>query len=229
MNWKNDDELFALMKAELFPAVVGDVLDKLGYQHQFLAPHFRPLAQTMVVVGRAMPVLEADYPSSAEGVGNGPLADKPFGLMFEALDSLRPNEVYITCGSSPSYAQWGGLMSTRAKHLHAAGAVIHGYSRDTREILKMDFPVFSFGGYGQDQGVRGKVIDYRIPIEIDGIRVRPGDIVFADRDGVLIIPQEQEQLAVAQALEKVRTENRVAKAIAEGMSSVAAFEHFGVM
>jgi regulator of RNase E activity RraA len=86
--------------------------------------------------------------------------------MLEALDDLKPNEVYICTGGSPRYALWGELMSIRAMHCGAAGAVLDGYSRDTRGILKLGFPTFSHGSYAQDQNPRGKVVDYRVPIVI---------------------------------------------------------------
>ncbi len=227
--WKNDKELFGIAKKELFVALVGDVLDKLGFQHQFLPPALKPLSTEFVVIGRAMPVLEADVFSEVVEDTNNPLMKKPFGIMFEALDSLKEDEVYICAGASPRYALWGGLMSTRAMKLKAAGAVVNGYSRDTNEILHLNFPTFSFGGYAQDQGPRGKVIDYRVPIEVDGVRVNPGDIVYGDRDGVLIVPQEVAEEAFTGAIEKARGEQLVKKALEEGMSTVDAFSKFGIM
>lgn len=227
--WRDDKELFEIAKKELFVALVGDVLDKLGYQHQFLSPNLKPLNNDFVVIGRAMPVLEADVFSEVVEDTNNPIMKKPFGIMFEALDSLQENEVYVCSGASPRYALWGGLMSIRAIKLGAAGAVVNGYSRDTNEILNLNFPTFSFGGYAQDQGPRGKVIDYRVPIEIDGVRINPGDIIYGNRDGVLIVPQEVEEEAFAGAIEKARGEQLVKKALEEGMSTVDAFDKFGIM
>ncbi|WP_109435815.1 RraA family protein [Aquimarina sp. AU119] len=227
--WKSDDELFSIAKNELFTALVGDILDQLGYQHQFLDPAIKPVKNDMVVIGRAMPVLEADVFEETSKETNNPLMKKPFGLMFEALDSLKKNEVYICTGSSFSYALWGGLMSTRAIKLNAAGAVLHGYSRDTNEVEKLNFPTFSIGTYAQDQGPRGKVIDYNIPIEINHVRINPGDIVYGDRDGVLIIPKVVEKKAFKGAIEKARGEQLVKKALENGMSTVDAFNKFGIM
>ena len=79
--------------------------------------------------------------------------------MFAALDSLKPHEVYVASGSSPRYALWGELMSTRALHLKAAGAVLDGYVRDTLGIYALNFPTFGYGSCAQDQGPRGKVVD----------------------------------------------------------------------
>lgn len=228
VQWHDDNELFALMKAELFTAVVGDILDKLGFVHQFLPPDLKPLQDEMVVVGRAMPVLEADFFYDPDG-GDSEWSQRPFGLMFNALDDLKPNEVYVATGASARFALWGELMSVRAMKLGAAGAVLDGYSRDTRGILKLGFPTISRGRFAQDQGVRGKVVDFRVPVEIDSIAIQPGSIIFGDLDGVLVIPREIEEEAISQALEKARQENLVRKALEEGMGAGDAFRHFGVM
>lgn len=227
--WNNDDELFALMRSRLFPAVVGDILDTMGLLRQFLSPAIRPLRSDMVIAGRAMPVLETNCFAADEPAGKLPISRQPFGLMFQALDDLGPHEVYVATGCAPQFALWGGLMTTRAMHLKAAGAVLDGYSRDTAEVLQLGLPVFSFGGYAQDQGARGKVVDYRVPVEINGVRIQPGDIVFGDVDGVLVIPRQAEEEAIRKALEKAGTENKVRDAIVGGMSTVDAFKTFGVM
>ena len=120
-------------------------------------------------------------------------------------------------------------MSMRALKLGAVGAVVDGYSRDTPGILNLDFPTFSAGRYAQDQGPRGKVIDYRVPIEFGGVRINPGDIVFGDLDGVLVIPQEQEREVIHAAHEKANGEKLVYKALTKGMGAVEAFEKFGIM
>lgn len=229
MLFQSDKELFAIAKKELFTALVGDVLDKLGYLHQFLPQQLKPLHENMVTIGRAMPVLEADvFEENIRNTQNS-LMKKSFGLMFEALDNLKEDEVYICSGASARYALWGGLMSTRALKLKAAGAVVYGFSRDTAEILNLEFPCFSLGSFAQDQGPRGKVIDYRIPIEIDGIRIHPGDIIFGDRDGVIVIPQEVEDKVFTLAIEKARGEKLVKQALENGMSTVEAFNKFGIM
>jgi regulator of RNase E activity RraA len=227
--WQNDKELFSIAKSELFVALVGDILDTLGYQHQFLPPNIKPLNNDFIIIGRAMPVLEADVFEESTKNTKNPMMQKPFGIMFEALDDLKEDEVYICSGSSPRYALWGGLMSTRAMKLKAAGAVLHGYSRDTNEVLNLNFPTFSYGGYAQDQGPRGKVIDYRVPIEIEGTRIHPGDIIYGDRDGVIVVPKAVEEKAFMGAIEKARGEQLVKKALEEGMSTVDAFEKFGIM
>jgi regulator of RNase E activity RraA len=227
--WNSDDELFSIAQRELFTCVVGDVMDQLTLQHQFLPPQIQPLARDMVVIGRAVPTLAVDvFAEKIEGSANK-LMNKPFGLMLEALDDLRANEVYLSTGSSPRYALWGELMSTRARELGSRGAVLNGYVRDTRAILNMGFPTFGFGSYGQDSAPRYKVVDFRIPVEIGLVRIRPGDILFGDVDGVLVVPAEAEVEVFTRGLEKARGEKLVKKAIEEGSSAVAAFEKYGIM
>jgi 4-hydroxy-4-methyl-2-oxoglutarate aldolase len=224
----DDAGKFEILKSRLFTAVVGDVLDQMGLKRQFLPPGLAPLKPDQKIAGRAMPVLEADV-FEETGTGAGPLSAKRFGLLFEALDSLKPGEVYVAHTPVPRYALWGGLMTTRALHLKAAGAVIDGFVRDASEIEPLGLPVFSRGLYAQDQGPRGKVIDYRCAIEIGGVRIEPGDLIYGDREGVLVIPRAAEDEAIRRALEKAETENQVAVAIRNGMSTVEAFETFGVM
>jgi len=227
--WENDDDLFRLIKQELFSAVVGDIMDKQGFLYQFLPPMIQPLDDDMFLVGRAMPVLEADaYGEQVPGTSNA-LMNKPFGLMLEALDDLKKNEIYLCTGASPHYALWGELMTTRALKLGAAGAVLDGYVRDTKGILSLGFPTFCYGRYAQDQGPRGKVMDFRLPVEIQGVVIRPGDIVIGDIDGVCIVPQKDEVDIISLAIEKARGEKLVKKAIENGMSAGEAFKKYGIM
>lgn len=228
LQWNDDNTLFAMMRKELYSSVIGDILDKMGRLHQFLPWRIQPIAEHMVVAGRAMTVLEADAFEELSD-GQNPIMKKPFGLMLEALDDLKENEVYICTGSSPGYALVGELMCTRMQILKAAGAVVNGFHRDTRGILELDFPCFSYGRYAQDQGPRGKVIDFRVPIEIEGVRVNPGDIVFGDLDGVVIIPREIEAEVVTRAYEKATGEKMVAEAIRGGMPAKESFDKHGIM
>jgi regulator of RNase E activity RraA len=220
--WKDDDELFSLARRTLMTALVGDAMDKLGLVHQFLPPYLKPLDDSMVIVGRALTVVEEDV--SGEDPGR-PL----FGIMFEALDDLKSNEVYVCSGASPRYALWGEMMSTRARKLGAAGAVVDGYSRDTLGILRLNLPTFSRGRYAQDQGPRGQVVDFRVPLQFGDVLIQPGDIIFGDLDGVCVVPQEAEEDVFTHALEKASREKTLQKALESGMSTVEAFKMFGIM
>jgi regulator of RNase E activity RraA len=214
--------LLTTLRTRLFTAVVGDVMDTLGLRHQFLPPEIRALTPRMVIAGRAMPVLESDLPEDSDG--------EDFGLMFRALDSLKVDEIYVCAGASPTYALWGGLMSTRAMKLGAAGAVMDGFHRDTREILALGFPVFSRGAYAQDQKLRGKVTDFAVPAMFpNGAMVSPGDIVFGDVDGVVAIPKDVAADVVRLAVEKVDGENTVRRMIEAGGTSEEAFATTGIM
>lgn len=224
-SYKNlpDAELLPLIRRNLFSAVIGDTLDKMGFRRVFLPPEIRPLREDMVLAGRAMPVLHADLPEDA------PEDRKMFGMMLEALDSLKPGEIYVAGGGSRSYSVWGELMSTRAMSLGAAGALMDSFARDTNGILRLGFPTFSTGSYAQDMAPRGEVRDFRIPIYIGGVLVHPGDLIYGDRDGVLVIPQEAETEAITRAFEKLEGENLVRVAIEKGMSAAEAFKTYGVM
>ncbi|MEN8122884.1 MAG: RraA family protein [Bacteroidota bacterium] len=225
--WNNDEELFAFIQKELYTAVVGDIMDKMKLFHQFLPPQIKPLKEDMFIVGRAMTVLEKDCLEGVEKSKDKP--EKAFGLMLEALDDIKPGEVYICSGSSLNYALVGELMMTRIKVCGGTGAVVNGYSRDTNGIFDVGLPVFSHGSYSQDQAPRGKVIDFRVSIEMDGVKINPGDIIVGDNDGVCVVPQEVEEEVFMKALEKARGEKAVLKAIQNGMSTVEAWDKYGIM
>ncbi|WP_085833787.1 RraA family protein [Clostridium merdae] len=218
--WKNDKELFALVKERLYTPVVGDILDALGCYHQFLPQEVRPLRDDMKLVGRAMPVLMIDV--------FGP-QKKPFGLLTEALDQLEEDEIYIATGGTKRCAYWGELLTATARTRKAAGAVVNGWHRDTPQVLEQNWPVFSCGCYAQDSSVRTQVVDFRCPIEIGDVWVNSGDIVFGDMDGVLIIPQKYETEVFEKALEKAAGEKVVRKAIEGGMTATDAFAKFGIL
>jgi 4-hydroxy-4-methyl-2-oxoglutarate aldolase len=218
--WKNDAELFALVQAELYTPVVGDVLDSSGRYHQFLPAAVQPIRETMKVVGRAMPVLMIDV--------HGP-QKKPFGLLTEALDDLREGEVYLASGGGMRCAYWGELLTATSRVRGAVGAVVDGYHRDTPQVLAQNWPVFSRGRFAQDSAVRTQVANFRCPIEIDGTWIEPGDLVFGDMDGVVIVPRALEVEIITQALKKARGEKVVRRAIEEGMSATAAFKKFGIL
>jgi len=222
-----DPARLELIRTKLFTAVLGDVMDTRGLTRQFLPPEIRALDPDMVIAGYAMPVLEADCCGDIESHGG---RSNPFGLMLRALDELKRDEVYICTGGTPRYALWGELMSTPAKTLGAAGAVVDGYHRDTNGIRRLGFPVFSYGSYAQDQRVRGRVIDYRCPIEFaNGARVDPGDVIVGDIDGVLVIPLTRADEIVSAALEKVEGEEAVRLMIERGESTEAIFGKTGIM
>lgn len=227
--WKTDEELFAMARQELFTAVVGDIMDTLGLQHHFLPRQIRPIAPHMVVIGRAMPVLESGLFEGTSASGANGVMAKPFGLMFEALDALKANEVYVCTGASARYALWGELMTTRAMRLGAAGAVVDGFLRDTKSILALNFSAFAYGSYARNQGPRGKVVDFRCALEIEGTRVNPGDILFGDIDGVCVIPHQAEKDVFAGAIERARGEKRLQKAIQAGMGAAEAFRKFSIL
>ncbi|MDR2784859.1 MAG: RraA family protein [Treponema sp.] len=226
--FKDDDELFVMMKKSLYSAVIGDILDKMHFYHQFLPQRIQPMRDDMIIAGRAMPVLETDL--YGENLSNkNKFLKESFGLMLEALDDLQKNEVYLCSGSSPAYALVGELMCTRMQVLGAAGAVVNGFHRDTRGILALGFPCFSCGRYAQDQAPRGKVLDYRLPIEIEGVVIKPGDLVFGDLDGVLVIPKEIEEEVIRRAYEKATGEKTVGSAIKAGMGAKESFGKYGIM
>jgi len=208
------------VRSVLYSPVIGDVLDSLGYVHQFFPRTVRPLLPEMKVMGRAMPVLMIDVYGEQS---------PPFGKLTEALDQLEEGEVYV--GSLPSHACacWGEILTATARSRGAVGAVVFGPHRDTPQVLEQNWPVFSTGAFAQDSRVRMAVSAYRVPIEVEGTVIHPGDLLFGDQDGVVVIPQVCEEEVIAKSMEKAQAENVVRQEIETGMSSTEAFAKYGIL
>jgi regulator of RNase E activity RraA len=218
--YSSDAELFRLMEDTLYSPVVGDILDVLGLFHQFLPQPIQPILSTMRIAGRAMPVQIADAWGRQEF---------PFGRMTEALDQIQPHDIYVVTGGSMNCAAWGEIMTATAKVRGGAGAIVDGFHRDTPRVLEQEWPVFSRGRFAQDAGVRSKVVDFRCPVEIGGVFLNPGDLIFGDLDGVVVVPQAVEREVVTRAVEKARAEKVVRKDIEGGLSSTEAFRKYGIL
>ena len=218
--WSNDKELFELIRQDLYTPVVGDILDGFGRYHQIVPQPIQPALEKMIVVGRAMPVVMIDV--------FGP-QKKPFGLLTEALDDLKPEEVFVASGGDMRCAYWGELLTATARTRVAAGAVINGFHRDTPKMLEQNWPVFSRGRFCQDSAVRTQVADFRCAMEMGGVWIEPGDLIFGDLDGVVVVPKAIEAEVIQKSLEKARGEKVVRKAIEGGMTATEAFRTFGIL
>ncbi|MCC7157203.1 MAG: RraA family protein [Bryobacterales bacterium] len=222
--WNTDQEKLALVRAHLYSAVVGDICDSIGLKNQYLPPALQPIDRGLrtVLAGRVLTVAEQD-------ITEAPDESQPWGLMLKALDSLKPDEIYVCSGASGEYALFGELMATAARSRGAAGAVCDGFVRDTHQIVDAKFPVFCRGTYGRDQRGRGTVVDFGSPLTIGAVTLERGDLLIGDIDGIIVVPKDAEGDVISMALAKVRTESEVRVAISRGMLAAEAFERYGVL
>jgi 4-hydroxy-4-methyl-2-oxoglutarate aldolase len=216
-------DLLALARRKLFVSVVSDTLDGLGYRDQAMTAHIRPLDDSLVMLGRARTGVYREVYHVAAG-------ENPYELEIALIDDLKPGEVVVlACGGSPRIAPWGELLSTASKARKAAGCVTDGLTRDIRAIRAMKFPVFH-GGIGPlDSKGRGQVAAIDVPVEIAGVHIEPGDLVFGDADGVIAIPRKIEEKVLTAALEKVSGENRTRDALRKGEKLKDVFERYGIL
>lgn len=218
--WKTEKEMFGIIKDKLSTPIVVDVLDEMGYYHQTLPAKIKSMKEDMKLAGKAMTVLMIDVFEPQ---------DKPFGYLTEALDQLEEDEIYIATGGSQRCAYWGEILTATARVRGATGAVVNGWHRDTNEILEQNWPVFSMGSWAQDSSVRTKVVDFRCRIEVEGVIIDSGDIVFGDIDGVLVIPKDIIKEVIEKSLDKASKEKLARKAIESGMSSTDVFKKYGIL
>ena len=167
-------------ETQLYTAVVSDSLDQLGVRRQAMREYLRPVHKGCVFAGWARTISCSDIYH---------IPENPYDVEIAAVDSLQPGEVAVV-GTQKSLrnAPWGELLSTAAKARGARGAVIDGLVRDIAKIEEINFPVFAAGIKPVDSMGRGMVTAYNVPVECGEVLVHPGDFVFGDFDGVVVIP-----------------------------------------
>jgi regulator of RNase E activity RraA len=209
------------MGQRLYSAVVCDALDKLGYRNQSPRVPLHPQTVPGVLIGRCKTTLWAEMAHEDQ---------RPYELELAAVDSCRPDDVIIAAAAgSMRSGLWGELLSTAARRAGCVGAIIDGAVRDVVKMTALGFAVYARGTCVYDSRDRNRVVDIDVPVEIDGVRFAPGDLVIADADGVVVVPQEIEQAAIEAATAKVNAEDVVRDAIAAGMTAGEAFRKYGVL
>ena len=216
-----DRDLFDLFQREFYVSVISDVLDALGFREQAMDASIRPIYPDAIVVGRAHTVLSCDVYQ---------LPDDPYSAEIAAIDSLKPNDVLVaSTNRSTRTCLWGELLSTAARARGARGAIVDGHVRDVRRIQQMGFPVFASGMRPIDSLGRGTVIGHGMPVNCGGVVVHPGDIVFGDTDGLVVIPRGVERDVVERARAKVAGEDRTRAALERGEYLRDVYARYGVL
>ena len=212
---------FSELSKRLYSAVICDALDSLGYKNQSPRTQFGVNTGVERLMGRSKTTLWVDMYHEDSS---------PYELELKAVDACKKDDVLIAAaGGSIRSGIWGELLSTAAFNSGCVGAIIHGAIRDVSQMKEMRFPVFATSKCLFDSKDRQRIVDIDVPIEIDGVFVTPGDIVFADEDGIVFIPQEIEDEVIKKALSKVDAENVTRDAIKNGMKATAAYEKYGVL
>jgi regulator of RNase E activity RraA len=212
----------AMMRQSLSVPLLCDALDSIGYTRQSPRLSIGPITlPSVTLIGRCKTTLWADMAHPDP---------KPYELELQAVDSCKPDDVLICAASGSNRSGiWGELLTTAARNSGCIGVIVDGCVRDIEKMAAMGFPVFACGPNPYDSRDRQRVIDVDVPVELDGIRFSPGDLVAADRDGIVVVPQVVEKQVVEIAWKKAHAENLVRDAIRNGMSATKAFETYGVL
>jgi len=212
---------YSQIKNQLYAAVIADILDDMDFPDQVMTANIRPLQAEDIIVGRARTML---------AIPEFHIPDAPYQTQIDATDALNPGDVVVAHTSNiTNSAFWGELFSTATRVRGGTGAIIDGYVRDVRKIMAMNFPVFATGMRPINSKGRCTVIDYDVPVICGGVMVHPGDLIFAEIDGVVVIPQAITTEVIARALETATKENEMRAALLSGKTLREAWEKYQVL
>jgi regulator of RNase E activity RraA len=214
------NELVHLTRERLYSAVLSDTLDELGLLHQIMASNVRPLNEQQVLCGRAR---TGDY----KDVYHSEDASEPYALVVALMGSLGPDEVVVlACGKSGRIHPFGETQATVATLRGAAGCVMDGLMRDTRQVRELGLPCFS-AGYGAIQlPGRGRMVAMDVPVNCGGVWVSPGDLIYGDMDGVIVIPRAVEEQVVRAALQRAERERAILSELRAGATLEAVYRKY---
>src|SRR5436853_5092615 len=176
-------------------ASVADAMEQLYGQRSYMSHQMRPLSPAKFAGPAVTVLLKKEEHQEGSGASKG---------MLDAIDAAPPGSVYVmVLEDGADYAGIGGLMATAMKYRGLAGAVIDGSVRDTPQIRKLQFPVFSRGVAPSTTINHYRFAGVNVPVTCAGVRVNAGDIITADEDGVAVVPRARaaEILKKAQALD----------------------------
>lgn len=222
---KTDAEIFRFIKDNLYVPAVSDILDSLGYRNQAMHQRLRPLLpdiRNCGFVGRARTVrwMEVDYV----------IEEDPYGLEIEIVDDLRPGDVIVhSTDFAGNNAPWGELMTTVSQLNGAVGCICDSQVRDCVRIIDLGFPVYYAGISPLDSKGRARVMAYDVPIMCGNVLVHPGELIFADYDGIVVIPGAIEQQVLTLAQEKANAETTTRDELLEGKTLREVYDKYGVL
>jgi len=223
--FETDADIVAFIRDNLYVPAVCDMLDSLGYREQAMHQRLRPLLpdiRNCGFVGRARTArwMETDYV----------FEEDPYGQEIDLVDSIRPGDVIVhSTDYAGTNAPWGELMTTVAARNGAVGCICDSQIRDCVRIIDMGFPVYYAGICPLDSMGRARVMAIDVPIRCGDVLVRPGELIFADYDGIVVIPKQVEREVLLLAQEKVGKENLTRKALLEGKSLREVYNTYGVL
>ena len=214
INWPEIAERFK----KLYVPAVCDVLDEYGLNYQFTDHGIHPLNREQKVAGPAYTVV---------GMSNS-CTDRSKRMGPAVIDKFRPDvvAVYDTMGDQKT-GVWGELWSAGARRAGCVGAVVDGGIRDTAYIRAAGFPMFyRFTAPGDALG-RFSIVDYECPVSIGGVRVNPGDYVFGDEDGVVIVPKELTLEVLVKAEKVCELENEIRAGLTKDKTLGQLYKEYG--
>lgn len=206
---------------KLYTGAIADMLDKGGYRNQVLPASLIPLTIENRVAGPAF--TGQGYPCASP-------TDNDMPRRLEMLASITPGSVSVwSCGASTDCAHWGEIMSTAARVRGGVGAVIDGGVRDLDFLNTMQFPVFARFKCAASSVGRWSIHEYQVPIRIGDVLIHPGDYVFGDIDGVVVIPQNIVLDVLGSAEDVYQRETSMRRELRAGAPIQTVYEKYGAL
>ncbi|WP_210414805.1 RraA family protein [Microlunatus elymi] len=217
----------AVLDDRVTSAQLSDSLDALGERGHVMSAAIRPLRPGARIVGRARTIRFEPIAEPAEVVYQNPDPYRPF---IEFMDGVQQGDMIVVgTGGDQRSAYWGELFSAAAIGRGAIGVICDSYTRDRPKVEALGFPVFSAGTRPLDYRARMRIESTQQPITCADVQVSPGDLVLADDDGIVVVPEAVREQTVRRANERATTESTVLDELLGGRTLGEVWNAYGVL
>lgn len=209
------------LKKNLYSGIICDVLDQMGYRHQDLSNEINPLQDDTVIFGAAFTAIGTEVYSMPED---------PLTAQCKTVDQLDEGEIYVLVNrGNYNCALFGELFANGILGRKGAGVLLDGYARDIKALKEMEFPIFYRGKSPCTSKGRCEINECQIPIQIDGVTINPGDLIFGDIDGVVVVPKEIAEEVIDRSVETIKKEDEVRDMLKNGSTMIEAYQKNGAI
>lgn len=209
------------LKKTLYTGIISDVLDQHGYKNQAIGGEIFPLMENQVIFGPAFTSIGTEVYSMPES---------PLTAQCKVVDQLGEGEIYVlVTRGNYNCAVFGELFATAVRARKGAGVLLDGWARDIKALKEMEFPLSYRGNNPRTSKGRCEINECQIPVTMEGVMIHPGDIIFGDVDGIVIIPKDIAEDVLRESLETIEKENRVRGMLGSGISLQQAYSEVGAI
>ena len=217
-NFLDECYLFNILKLNLNSSILSDILNDIDYSNCVLR-NFKLNIENKKLFGRVRPIQIRELKNNED--------PNNIYKCLDSYNSISPYNIIFVNNKVKNRAYFGDLNATISISKKAQGTIVNGFTRDISKTIDLDYPVFFKNNTCSDVKKYGTLDFYDKPIIIDKITIYVNNLIFADKDGVVIIPKHLENYVLKKCKEIILNESNIYNSIIIGKTSNEIINEYG--